>query len=322
MRNRGKREAWGDTRLMLSPSHSALARLQQVITVSLLSAGVAWLAWYWRDAPLMALAGFAAIVLGYSLFLAAEFVALRFVGRSDTVPQPTWRELARAWLGETVMAPRVFCWRQPFRWRLVPDELEIAAQQGRRGAVFIHGFVCNRGFWNPWLERLRASGHPFIAVNLEPVFGSIEDYAPIIEDAVRRVTAGHRPAACADLPQHGRRGCASLASRKVGRRARPPRHYHRLAASRHLARSVQPSGERAPDELAQPVAAGTGTAQWPMPRHRFTCWYSNCDNIVFPASTATLEGADNRLIRGVAHVDLAFHPVVMDESLAMVTASR
>ena len=53
----------------------------------------------------------------------------------------------------------------------------------------------------------------------------------------------------------------------------------------------------------------------------FTCWYSNCDNIVFPASTATLAGADNRLIRGVAHVDLAFHPVVMGESLAVVTAS-
>jgi hypothetical protein len=53
---------------------------------------------------------------------------------------------------------------------------------------------------------------------------------------------------------------------------------------------------------------------------RFTCWYSNCDNIVFPASTAALEGADNRLMRGVAHVALAFHPQVMRESLALIAA--
>jgi pimeloyl-ACP methyl ester carboxylesterase len=58
----------------------------------------------------------------------------------------------------------------------------------RRGAVFIHGFVCNRGFWTPWLKELRARGHSFVAVNLEPVFGSIDEYVPIVEGAVQRVT--------------------------------------------------------------------------------------------------------------------------------------
>jgi hypothetical protein len=37
----------------------------------------------------------------------------------------------------------------------------------------------------------------------------------------------------------------------------------------------------------------------------FTCWYSNCDNIVFPTSTAALGGANNRLVEGVAHVEMA-----------------
>jgi triacylglycerol lipase len=37
-----------------------------------------------------------------------------------------------------------------------------------------------------------------------------------------------------------------------------------------------------------------------------TCYFSHCDNIVFPASTATLLGADNRHIAGHAHVQLAF----------------
>jgi hypothetical protein len=33
--------------------------------------------------------------------------------------------------------------------------------------------------------------------------------------------------------------------------------------------------------------------------------------VVIPASTATLPGADNRLVRGAAHVELAFEPRVI-----------
>ena len=59
--------------------------------------------------------------------------------------------------------------------------------------------------------------------------------------------------------------------------------------------------------------------EMPADRHAlFTCWYSNCDNIVFPASTATLPGAHNRLIRGAAHVQLAFVPQVMQATLALL----
>ena len=39
-----------------------------------------------------------------------------------------------------------------------------------------------------------------------------------------------------------------------------------------------------------------------------TCFYSHCDNIVFPPVTATLQGADNRHLPGVAHVQMADHP--------------
>jgi triacylglycerol esterase/lipase EstA (alpha/beta hydrolase family) len=54
---------------------------------------------------------------------------------------------------------------------------------------------------------------------------------------------------------------------------------------------------------------------------RFTCWYSNCDNIVFPASTATLQGADNRLVQGAGHLELAFWPEVMEKTFELVTSS-
>jgi triacylglycerol esterase/lipase EstA (alpha/beta hydrolase family) len=50
---------------------------------------------------------------------------------------------------------------------------------------------------------------------------------------------------------------------------------------------------------------------------RFTCWYSNCDNVVFPPSTATLPGADNRFLQGAAHVELAFRPEVIEHTFAL-----
>jgi hypothetical protein len=50
-------------------------------------------------------------------------------------------------------------------------------------------------------------------------------------------------------------------------------------------------------------------------RNHFTCFYSDCDNIVMPPSAGTLPGADNRCLPGWSHVHLASHPAVLDEVL-------
>jgi hypothetical protein len=52
-------------------------------------------------------------------------------------------------------------------------------------------------------------------------------------------------------------------------------------------------------------------------RHgRFTCFYGHADNIVFPATTATLAGADNRHLSATAHVAMVQHPAVWAAVLA------
>jgi triacylglycerol esterase/lipase EstA (alpha/beta hydrolase family) len=48
---------------------------------------------------------------------------------------------------------------------------------------------------------------------------------------------------------------------------------------------------------------------------RFTCFYSHCDNIVFPPATATLAGAANRHLLGVAHVHMTERPEPVAEVL-------
>lgn len=295
-----------------------LARLQQLITVSLLVAAGAWLLFFWDTSALLAVSGGLLLLLGYSGFLAVEFFLLRFVNRDDPAPQPSWGQLAQAWLGETLVAPRVFCWRQPFCSRAFPDEPALrSAVPGRRGIVFIHGFFCNRGFWAPWLEKLQGSGHAYVAVNLEPVFSSIDDYVPLIDAAVSRVTqaTGLPPL----LVCHSMGGLAARAWLKATKSESRVHHVVTLGTPHRgtwLARFSRGANGRQM-QLAGPWHQ---SLDQDMPAHRhalFTCWYSNCDNIVFPSSTATLPGADNRLRAGVAHVQLAFLPEVMQATLAM-----
>ncbi|WP_332775445.1 esterase/lipase family protein [Polaromonas sp.] len=296
-----------------------LARLQQLITVSLLLLGAAWLAYFWRHSPVLAVSGFLAIVLGYTAFLALEFVAQRYANRADPAPQPSWAEVARAWLGEALTAPRVFFWRQPFRPHAIPDQLSApAVMPGRRGVVFVHGFFCNRGFWTPWLKRLQGQGNAFVAVSLEPVFGSIDAYVPLLEDAVQRVTraTGLPPL----LVCHSMGGLAARAWLQA-MKAEARVHHVVTIGSPHRGTWLARFGHAANGRQMRLASEWQRQQDLGMPANRhalFTCWYSNCDNIVFPVSTATLPGADNRLVRGAAHVQLAFLPPVMAATLALL----
>lgn len=298
---------------------STLARMLKGILLALSIGGLAWLAWFWDRSPWLAGAGFSLVAFGYSAGLACEFLALRRINRGDPVPQASWPALGRAWLAETLQAPRVFGWRQPFRWRAVADRIEPEpGMRGRRGVVFIHGFVCNRGFWTPWLERLAGGGNSFAAINLEPVFGSIDDYVTIVEQAVARVTevSGLPPV----LVCHSMGGLAARAWLRTGPHAAKVHHVVTIGTPHRgtwLARfSRLPNGRQMAFGSEWLRQLEDDAARQPQPP--FTCWYSNCDNVVFPSSTATLPDADNRLVVGVAHVELAFHPKVMAATLALL----
>ncbi len=296
-----------------------LANLQRFITLSLVALALGWL-FYWRNAaPILAVTGFLVISLGYTVFLALEFILLRFINKSDPAPQPTWLELLSAWFGEVLTAPRVFCWRQPFRTHAVPDNLVASDNmRGQPGVVFVHGFFCNRGLWTPWLKRLKANGRVFCAVSLEPLFGSIDDYAPQIDAAIRQVAeaTGVPPL----LVCHSMGGLAARAWLKAHRSEARVRHIVTIGTPHRgtwLARFSQSHNGR-----QMRLASDWQTQldhEMPVDRHAlFTCWYSNTDNIVFPTSTATLPGADNRLVRGAAHVQMAFLPEVMNQTLKLL----
>lgn len=298
--------------------HSSLARFQRALVLFLAAGALGWFAWHWRASPLVALGGLVAIWVGLALVLAAEFLALRVVGRSDPAPRPTTWQLVRAWWTSIRLNAVVFGWWQPFRWNAIPDQ--VPAATSRRGVVLVHGFVCNRGLWMPWLRRLRREGVPFIAVNLEPAFGSIDDYPPIVDDAVRRLTAatGSSPLVVC----HSMGGVAVRAWLRT-RGAAPRVHHVVTIGSPHhgtwIGRFSSAANGRQLrlgnpwiEELARAVPAGAGAP--------FTCWYSNCDNMVFPASSATLPGADNRFVPGSGHLALAYRAEVLAHAFALLEA--
>lgn len=295
-----------------------LAHLQKLITLSLIVAGLGWLICFRHSSIWLAMGGFLLIALGYSGFLGLEFMLARAINKGEPIPQPSRTELLRAWLGETLTAPRVFFWRQPFRSSAIPDHIASPGSRGRRGVVFIHGFFCNRGLWNPWLRRIRDMDRAFAAVNLEPVLGSIDDYVPQIEAAVQQVSraTGLPPL----LVCHSMGG---LAVRAWLTRMKAEARVHHVVtiATPHcgtwLARFGR--GHNSRQMRLQSDWQSQLDHEMPADRHAlFTCWYSNCDNIVFPASSATLPGADNRLLSGLAHVQMAFAPQVVNATLALL----
>ncbi len=251
---------------------------------------------------------------GYAVVLALEFCLLRWASVNDPSPNPSFAQLCRAWWGEVGHAPRVFGWRQPFCSERWPNHLPVNSQ-GRRGVLLVHGFFCNRGLWNLWLQRLTALNIPVIAVTLEPPFGAIDRYVSTIEAAIQQLhrSTGQPPVVVA----HSMGG---LATRRWWADQADPARIHRLITLGTPHHGTWLAGmafsengrqmrlqSRWLQALAQREPAGRAAS--------CTCFYSHCDNIVFPPSTATLVGADNRHLTAVAHVHMVDHVEPWAETL-------
>ena len=291
-----------------------LAWLQRATTLGIALLATFWaVGFWWAGRPLWAVSGALFIVFFHALVLAVEFALMRRVHGEDPNPKPTPLETFWAWAGEVGAAVRVFCWRQPFcssRW---PDNLPEDAT-GRTGVVLVHGFVCNRGVWNAWLARLSERGVPFIAVNIKSIFGSIDEGAAVVEAAVQRITraTGQAPL----LVAHSMGG---LAVRRwwCQHPSAPVRHVITLGTPHQgtwLARFAMSLNGRQMQTGSAWLTA-MRLSEPALRAQRFTCFYSHCDNIVFPPTTATLPGADNRFLKGVAHVNMVDRPEPWAEAL-------
>ena len=299
------------------------ARFQQLAVLSALVGAIVLSALLWTHSVLAALAGLLCMVMLYVGLFATQFALMTFANRGDSVVRASSGELLRALLSEALVAGGVFFWWQPFRSNAIPDQSPAPLNgEHRRGVVFVHGFLCNRGLWNLWLNTLHGRQIAFVAVNLEPVFGPIDGYASAVDKAVRQITqeTGKPPL----LVCHSMGGLVARAWLRLGDKDTRVHHVVTIG-SPHGGTMLGNLGLRLPALFnAEQMRFGSewlcelARQETPDRAKRFTCFYSNCDNIVMPASTAQLHGADNRLVPGVAHLALVFDPSVVSQTLAML----
>jgi pimeloyl-ACP methyl ester carboxylesterase len=297
-----------------------LAQLQRFLVLFLLASACAWLAvLHALGHPILAALGAVLIIVSHALVLGVEFVMLRFTRHGSTVRPPGTLELVRAWWHEALLVPVVFFWRQPFRSKSVADQVHPGADADF-GVVLVHGYVCNRGLWNPWMVALRARGIPYVAVTLEPVFGSIDGYTGAIEQAVRAIeSATAHPVVLVGHSMGGlaiRAWLCEYAALSRVRRIVTIGTPHQGAWLARWSRTTNGTQMR----LHSPWLRELSKREQPHTSAAFTCLYSDCDNVVAPRHSATMPGAVNLCIPGAAHLALAFHPAARQQAFQWLAA--
>jgi triacylglycerol lipase len=285
-----------------------------------------WVGWCLRQGlglgatlgPVLALLGLNALALALEQAMAAA------VHGQDPAPRPSVAARCLAWARELRESTLVFGWAMSFASQRWPDT-PAGAGTGGRGVLLVHGYLCNRGFWNQWYPRLQALGIPCVGVSLEPVFCSIDDYADQIDAALLQLqrATGQAPLVVC----HSMGGVAVRAWRRSrlakGESAAlvDARVHHVLTiGTPHRGTWLARFGQR-PNSIQMrrdspwlQVLAASEPAAW---RAQFTCVWSACDNVTFPPRCATLDGAASVHQPGRGHQDLLDDPAVFTLALAL-----
>jgi len=273
-----------------------------------------WRYWGVESTWVYALAAFT--VVSPALFILLEFCLLWLQQGRSSKERPLASTFARLWLTETLVAGKSFLWEQAFRESRFRPARGGASSQ--RGVVLIHGYLCNRGFWNPWIPRLEEANLSYVCVSLEPVFGSIDDSIGQIETAVRLSTemTGSPPV----LVTHSMGGLSVRAAMRSLGDAMKVHHVVTIACP-HQGTALATWGVRKKEREMRPGSdwlRNLESYEALELRAKFTCFHGDCDNVVFPTEYAVLPGADNRLISQRAHLQMAASPEVFAEVLRRV----
>jgi triacylglycerol esterase/lipase EstA (alpha/beta hydrolase family) len=184
--------------------------------------------------------------------------------------------------------------------------------------LLVHGYGCNSGFWahlEPLLDRERIS---HATIDLEPVAGSIDDYAPLIEARVQELCAATGAARIA-IVAHSMGGLAARAWMRTHGSTRVARlitlgtpHHGTVLANLGLGANAAQMRRDSP--WLRDLAAGEAGDV----RARIVSIYTHHDNIVAPQDSSELAGARNVAFGGVGHVALGSNPRVLAEVLRVL----
>ncbi len=278
-----------------------LARMLRFTIALQMIAGAALGFWLTvRTTPAWTLAGMLVAAFALPLVNAVLTVGYTCVASRAAEPAAGWW---RALVGESWAGIQVFLLRQP--WAFAAPRIQAAlGGQARIPVVLVHGYVCNHRLWDAVAPALRAQGHAVLALNLEPVFTSIDDYAHLVEQAVQT------------LRQHTGQEKVALVGHSMGGLA--IRAWMRACGTAHAARAITLGTPHVGTQIhaivptANAVQMGwhsawlqeLAAAESEATRSLFRVALSPQDNIVFPQRAQTLAGVKPRVFEGLGHVQL------------------
>ena len=218
-----------------------------------------------------------------------------------------WRSLP----GEYVAGIRLFLLQQP--WAFAPPQFQPASPPtANKVPVFlVHGYISNHRVWDAMSSALRSAGHPVMTLDLEPLFTSIDDYAPRIEQAVTELCrqTGVEKVALIGHSMGGLVIRAWLRAQGHDRVARVITLGAPHAGTRIDPHPRTPNGQQMVwhSDWLQALSASESSAA----RQLFRIALTLQDNIVFPQRAQVLEGAQVTVFDGLGHLALCLNSAVI-----------
>ena len=283
-----------------------LAKLLRILiaTQVLLGAAVGWGVATWQGWPV-----WTAIIFAAALPFTVMVLVDTYSGVVSRGKEP-WAAWLKSLTGEYRAGFTVFLFRQPWT-TLAPNLLSAAGTVKRIPVVLVHGYMCNHRIWDDMANALREQGHDVFAVNLEPLFASIDKYAPILEAAVQA------------LLRHSGQSKVAIVGHSMGGLA--SRAWLRTYGPHHVARIITLGTPHAGTQIPQhrPTANGRQMAwasEWLQQlqatetaetRQLFRIAITPQDNIVYPQRAQTLPDVTATVFEGIGHVQMCLDPHVI-----------
>jgi len=210
-----------------------------------------------------------------------------------------WRAIA----GESWAIYRLLMGSMPWVWSA--SQLRTpTAPSTKVPVLLIHGYCCNYGVWHDVAPRLQALGHTVLAINLEPLFCSIDEYASQVEQAIAQLRA-----------QTGQQRIALVGHSMGGLVIRAwMRAYGDTQVAVALTLGSPHQGTQITPHAKLPNARQmVWASDWlqalqesesPQRRALLRIALTEQDAIVFPQTRQTLPGVDTQVFSGIGHLQL------------------
>jgi pimeloyl-ACP methyl ester carboxylesterase len=278
---------------------------RMILSQVLIGAGVG----YWLASSCqwpMVFVALIAIALPFAIMILVDTIS-GLISREPKEPSAMWW---KSLFGEFYAGILIFLFRQPWS-TAAPTVLPATSTQAKVPVVLVHGYMCNHRIWDDMASRLRAQGHAVFAVNLEPLFTSIDNYAPIVEAAMQALTqhTGQRQVAMVGHSMGGLAIRAWMRVHGIDRIARVLTLGTPHAGTKLAKGSPAPNARQMMWQSAwlATLAAGESAAIRGLVRIALTPQ----DNIVCPQRAQVLEGVTPTVFEGIGHVQMCIDADVM-----------